>query len=85
MANNRLFLLHRPSNKVAFLGKCMGGIWYTTTDVTEDLNKLFEQSTDNLGDFELLIEDASRSPKCREIHSLKEFEVIRTEYASITK
>ncbi len=32
MANDRMFLLYRPTGEAVFLGKCMGGRWYGTPE-----------------------------------------------------
>lgn len=66
MANNRLWLMHRPSGKAVCLGKRMGVGWYRPPDKAtleafyqeiEDL--VFAEGQD---DFILLQEDTSGAP-----------------------
>lgn len=45
MANNRMWLLHKPTGKAVFLGKRMGDQWYgTPEDVAAMIAILFETS-----------------------------------------
>jgi hypothetical protein len=42
MANNRMYLLHRPSGKAVYLGKRLGWGWYNVPDdLTMRVNELF--------------------------------------------
>lgn len=42
MANNRMYLLHRPTGKAVYLGKRMGYGWYGTPEnVAERIEALF--------------------------------------------
>ena len=44
MANNRLFLVHRPTGEAVFLGKRMCGGWYGVPDnVKERIEELFSR------------------------------------------
>ena len=60
MANNRMFLVHRPSGLAVFLGKRMGHGWYTT-DRCASVQILFDavENEDGRDDFALAIEDAT--------------------------
>lgn len=68
MANNRLWLVHRPSGLSVFLGKRMASGWYgAPPDLGEKLNSLFTAAEDAEGsqdDFVLAIEDADHAPGC---------------------
>ena len=63
MANNRMYLMHRPSRKAVYLGKRMGFGWYSVPDdVKERIEALFEMSEkcsdqDNQDDFCVAMED----------------------------
>ena len=58
MANNRMYLLHRPTNQWVYLGKRMGGQWYDVQgDLPEKLTELFEST--NGDDFALVMEDTT--------------------------
>jgi hypothetical protein len=65
MADNRLFLMHRPSGRVACIGKRMGGPWGAGLDVREALNNVFDHGEfgePEMDDFILLIESAGGNP-----------------------
>ena len=63
MANNRLWLVHRPSGRRVFLGKRMAWGWYgAPEDTGARLNAMFEAIECDQDDFELVMEDASRAP-----------------------
>ena len=67
MANNIMFLVHRPTGLAVFLGKRMGGIWYMPTEIEEDagvrIQKLFNVLKNENGrdDFAIALEDTSRA------------------------
>jgi hypothetical protein len=69
MANNRLWLVHRPTGKGVQLGKRMGWGWYNAAD-NERLQRLFDYIEDLGGplaeqdDFCLCIEDGTDAPTC---------------------
>ena len=60
MANNRMFLVHRPSGLAVFLGKRMGHKWYTT-DRSISVQNLFDvlENEDGRDDFAIALEDAT--------------------------
>ena len=62
MANNRMFLVHRPTGKAVTLGKRMGRGWYAPPHtLARDLARLFEMAEDaseDLDDFVLAMEIA---------------------------
>ena len=42
MANNRMYLVYRPTNEGVYLGKRYGGVWFDAPlDLGEKLNSLF--------------------------------------------
>lgn len=65
MANNRMFLLHRPTGKAILLGKRMGWGWYGTPEnVAERIEALFtsaenESYDGSQDDFCIALEDGS--------------------------
>ena len=64
MANNRMFLVHRPSGLAVFLGKRMGHGWYTTDrciGVQELFDALENEHTyyNQQDDFAVALEDAT--------------------------
>lgn len=68
MANNRLWLVHRPTGKSVFLGKRMAWGWYgAPEDIGAQLKALYdaiEHSDTNQDDFLLAMEDADDAPSC---------------------
>lgn len=66
MANNYLFLVHRPSSKSVLIGKRMGYGWYIREPekLGQRLMKFYEEMEGLPGqdDFVLAIEDASGAP-----------------------
>lgn len=67
MANNRLYLAHRPSGLYVPLGKRLAFGWYI--DPAPDLEKFHEScaeesDTDSQDDFVLCIEDGEGAPEC---------------------
>jgi len=63
MANNRLWMLHRPSKTAVCLGKRMGSGWYRPPDpkLLEAFYDFIEvEHFDMMDDFELLIEHSDR-------------------------
>jgi hypothetical protein len=62
MANNRMFLVHRPTGKAVTLGKRMGRGWYgVPPHLGTQLMALFElaeNASTDLDDFALAMEDA---------------------------
>jgi hypothetical protein len=79
MANNRLWLVHRPTGAAICLGKRLAQGWWCHTDGSfpDRLNAFFEQagmpnpSGDMFGngpqdDFVLAIENSSGAPSCSE-------------------
>lgn len=62
MADNRMWLLHRPSGKAVMLGKRFGPEWYTKHDhLSEMLTALFDQTEGD--DFCLAMEDCEDAPE----------------------
>ena len=69
MADNRLFLVHRPTGAVLFLGKRLGINWHH--DEPLDIDAFYRQCAaegwgGNEDDFVLAMEDASRAPGCND-------------------
>lgn len=67
MANNRMYLVHRPSGKALFLGKRLTDGWYgVPEDLVERLKQLFADTEEyefhRRDDFGLYMEDASMAP-----------------------
>lgn len=68
MANNRLWLIHRPSGAAVCLGKRMDVGWYRPYENLETEIALFFDAADTHSDektqddFTLAIEDATNSP-----------------------
>ena len=66
MANNKMFLVHRPTGLAVFLGKRMGHGWYTTDKFTS-VQKLFDTVKNEYDyyneqdDFAIALEDARRA------------------------
>lgn len=65
MANNRMFLLHKPSGKAIFLGKRLISGWYDVPErLSEKVQSLFDAAFEATGpdgedDFCIALEDAS--------------------------
>lgn len=62
MANNRMYLLHRPSGRAVYLGKRMASGWYgAPSNVRDALEALYEaverDPGDNGDDFCIAMED----------------------------
>ena len=73
MANNRMYLLHRPSGETLFLGKRMGTGWYRVNDLSESkANEFFDKceavwnKATDLDDFVLVMEDTGLAPHLHE-------------------
>jgi hypothetical protein len=75
MANNRLFLVYRPTGAAVLLGKRMGWGWYTKPGINEAIATLFyhieridipdeRRIYPAQDDFVLCIEDGEGAPKC---------------------
>jgi len=47
MANNRIFLVHKPSGKRVTLGKRMGAGWYNSNDLKSQINDFFDYIESN--------------------------------------
>ena len=66
MANNRMFLLHRPSGMAVYLGKRMATGWYDAPDdAGQRITTLFdmvERDHCDSEDFCIAMEDASGAP-----------------------
>lgn len=73
MANNRMFLVHRPSGLTVCLGKRMGSGWYKPP--TEEKMQAFYDAAEqhwvdtpgtgsSLDDFMLVLEDSTDAPMC---------------------
>lgn len=67
MANNRLWLVHRPTGAAVCLGKRMAHGWYMNrSDIDERIMEFWEECwTDTLedqDDFALVLEDAEHAP-----------------------
>jgi len=62
MANNRMFLVHKPSKMGIMLGKRMGYGWYAAP-IESELNRFYEELKGYRlqDDFILLMEDCSGS------------------------
>ena len=64
MANNRMFLIHKPSKLGIMLGKRMGWGWYNapgTSEVERFYNYLENNPEGSQDDFILAMEDCSES------------------------
>jgi len=68
MANNRLFLVHRPTGKHFMLGKRLGGGWYSnySGEMEKKLSEFFNEieGDEPQDDFCLAIEDGDDAPLC---------------------
>ncbi len=66
MANNRMWLVHRPTGKRVFLAKRMGWGWYDTPDdlgaKVRALLEATEEDYQTHDDFVLAMEDTSGAP-----------------------
>ena len=72
MANNRMFLVYRPTGDAVFLGKRMGWGWYgTPEDVAESIAVLFERAEEyaeaasgefSQDDFAIALESGENQP-----------------------
>lgn len=68
MANNRMWLVHRPSGKAVFLGKRLGSEWSgTPKDVSDRISVLFDVAENHdyglaRDDFCLAMEDCTGAP-----------------------
>jgi hypothetical protein len=69
MANNRMFLVYRPTGDVVYLGKRMGYGWYgTPEDVAQRIAALFEKAENAAGgdisqdDFAIALEFGDNQP-----------------------
>jgi len=69
MANNRMFLVYRPTGDAVYLGKRMGWGWYgTPEDVAQRIAALFEKAEEAAGggfsqdDFALALEACENQP-----------------------
>jgi len=76
MANNRMYLLHKPTGRAVFLGKRMAWGWYRVPDdIKERLEALFEAVEDDAGtsqdDFAIALECATDQP-----HAIDDWEQI---------
>lgn len=73
MANNRMWIAHRPTGKNIPLGKRMGQGWYHKykgDELAKVLTEFFDQCGDEFehqDDFMLVLEDASGAPLCAEV------------------
>ena len=68
MANNRMFLLHRPTGRAVYLGKRMAWGWYDAPeDLGDRLQTLYdeiEEANENQDDFCIAMEDITDAPLC---------------------
>ncbi len=71
MANNRMWLVHRPTGESICLGKRMAWGWYDRSeDMSQRLNEFYQRCVDGddsmagQDDFVLAMEDASGAPEC---------------------
>ena len=67
MANNRMFLVHRPTGRSVFLGKRMSYGWFDppSADALQAFYQECEIDTPLAqDDFVIAMEDASDAPKC---------------------
>lgn len=69
MANNRMFLVYRPTGDAVFLGKRMGWGWYgTPADLAENIAELFKKAELAAGsefsqdDFAVALESGKNQP-----------------------
>jgi hypothetical protein len=68
MANNRLWLVHRPTGDKVMIGKRLAQAWWTPTMMSET-NNFFDRCFENTGvisqdDFQLVIDDNEGAPHC---------------------
>jgi len=71
MANNRLYLKHRPSGKMLIIGAHYGSSWGVGRGLDDRADTFFDacfEATGEVGrdDFELVIENADGAPCARE-------------------
>ncbi len=66
MADNRLWLIHRPTGSAVMLGKRFGSEVYYKPPSAEEMHAFFLAAAEqpNEDDFVLAIEDASGAPSC---------------------
>lgn len=58
MANNRMYLVYRPSGRAIYLGKNMGMGWYDVPDnLVERMRELFDKAYDDALDGEHSLDD----------------------------
>lgn len=74
MANNRMFLCHRPGGLAVFLGKRMQDGWYAVPDDLADrvreLFQLIEFEDGSQDDFCVALENADSAPAAREYNMM---------------
>ena len=83
MANNRLWLLHRPTKKAVMIGKRMGHGWYLLhpKDIGETLCRFYDhielKSFSEMDDFQLIIEQNDRviNPVISDYWTYDDFEI----------
>lgn len=85
MANNAMFLVHRPSGLAIRLSKRMGGGWYVGVGgdrfaerLEKFLNAVEKTLPDDLAgldDFALALEDVTEAPKCADF-TYDKFQVV---------
>jgi hypothetical protein len=79
MANNRMYLCHRPSGLAVYLGKRMGWGWYNVQDkLPEHLKALFAavENEHSQDDFCVVMENASDTELAQEQHETEPFLLI---------
>lgn len=75
MANNRMYLVHRPSNKFVFLGKRMANGWYhVPSNLEEKITELFslDENVETQDDFVIGMEDIEHAPGAVEVWGCKD-------------
>lgn len=78
MANNRMFLVHRPTGLRVYLGKRFGWGWKNVpNDLGEQLQKLFDYLRENphgsQDDFLLAMEDVKEAPGAFDLIEMKPY------------
>ena len=68
MANNRMFLVYRPTGECVEIGSRMGWGWSHRSDINDKINALFDRCEQNSGDsqddFFLAMESCDNQPGC---------------------
>ena len=71
MADNRMYLVHRPTGLAVLLGKSLGWGWYGEDVQVQRLYDALDQlgycQHENINDFSLAMEDVSQTPMAKAI------------------